>query len=113
MPPIINGDHSKITLNTKNVFIECTGTDLTKTKVVLDTLVTMFSEYCSERFAIEAGEVVQADGCTTLTYPTLEYRTETITRKKVNSLEAELLFYKFYTHYYILYIQIIFQIVCL
>ena len=43
MPPIINGDHSKITLDTKNVFIECTGTDLTKTKVVLDTLVTMFS----------------------------------------------------------------------
>lgn len=30
MPPIINGDHSKITLNTKNVFIECTATDLTK-----------------------------------------------------------------------------------
>lgn len=30
MPPIINGDHTKITLNTKNVFIECTATDLTK-----------------------------------------------------------------------------------
>ncbi|TRY99053.1 hypothetical protein DNTS_009753, partial [Danionella cerebrum] len=30
MPPIINGDHSKISLNTKNVFIECTATDLTK-----------------------------------------------------------------------------------
>ena len=41
MPPIINGNHSKITLDTKNVFIECTGTDLTKTKIVLDTIVTM------------------------------------------------------------------------
>lgn len=30
MPPIINGDHSKITLKTKNIFIECTATDLTK-----------------------------------------------------------------------------------
>ena len=30
MPPIINGYHSRITLNTKNVFIECTATDLTK-----------------------------------------------------------------------------------
>uniref|UniRef100_A0A667X112 Phenylalanine--tRNA ligase beta subunit n=1 Tax=Myripristis murdjan TaxID=586833 RepID=A0A667X112_9TELE len=30
MPPIINGDHSKISLKTKNVFIECTATDLTK-----------------------------------------------------------------------------------
>jgi phenylalanyl-tRNA synthetase beta chain len=85
MPPIINGDHSKITLNTKNVFIECTGTDLTKTKVVLDTLVTMFSVYCSEPFAIEAAEVVQPDG-KTVTYPTLEYRTETISKNKVNSL---------------------------
>merc|ERR1711963_1203663 len=47
MPPIINGDHSKITLNTKNIFIECTGTDITKTKIVLDTLVAMFSVYCS------------------------------------------------------------------
>ena len=30
LPPIINGDHSKLTLNTKNVFIECTATDLTR-----------------------------------------------------------------------------------
>ena len=41
MPPIINGDHSKISLDTTNVFIECTGKDLTKTKIVLDTMVTM------------------------------------------------------------------------
>uniref|UniRef100_A0A3B3RY62 Phenylalanine--tRNA ligase beta subunit n=1 Tax=Paramormyrops kingsleyae TaxID=1676925 RepID=A0A3B3RY62_9TELE len=50
MPPIINGDHSKISLNTKNVFIECTATDLTKAKIVLDMVVTMFSEYCEEPF---------------------------------------------------------------
>ncbi|CAG8617456.1 5989_t:CDS:2, partial [Diversispora eburnea] len=50
MPPIINGDHSKITLNTKNVFIECTATDLTKAKIVLNTVVTMFSEYCEQPF---------------------------------------------------------------
>uniref|UniRef100_A0A8C4WTR6 Phenylalanine--tRNA ligase beta subunit n=1 Tax=Eptatretus burgeri TaxID=7764 RepID=A0A8C4WTR6_EPTBU len=30
MPPIINGDHSKISVNTRNIFIECTATDLTK-----------------------------------------------------------------------------------
>jgi len=30
MPPIINGHHSRITLDTKNVFIECTATDLKK-----------------------------------------------------------------------------------
>jgi len=50
LPPIINGDHSKITLNTKNVFIECTGTDLTKAKIVLNTMLTMFSQHCAEPF---------------------------------------------------------------
>uniref|UniRef100_A0A3P8YFP9 Phenylalanine--tRNA ligase beta subunit n=1 Tax=Esox lucius TaxID=8010 RepID=A0A3P8YFP9_ESOLU len=53
MPPIINGDHSKISLNTKNVFIECTATDLTKAKIVLDMMVTMFCEYCEEPFTKE------------------------------------------------------------
>ena len=50
LPPIINGDHSKIKLSTKNVFIECTATDLTKANVVLNTVVTMFSQYCKEPF---------------------------------------------------------------
>lgn len=40
LPPIINGAHSAITLDTKNVFIECTATDLTKAKIVLNTLVS-------------------------------------------------------------------------
>jgi len=39
LPPIINGAHSAITLQTKNVFIECTATDLTKAKIVLNTMV--------------------------------------------------------------------------
>jgi phenylalanyl-tRNA synthetase beta subunit len=38
MPPIINGNHSRITLNTRNVFIECTALDLTK--VCSGSLVT-------------------------------------------------------------------------
>uniref|UniRef100_A0A8C9UB87 Phenylalanine--tRNA ligase beta subunit n=1 Tax=Scleropages formosus TaxID=113540 RepID=A0A8C9UB87_SCLFO len=83
MPPIINGDHSKITLNTKNVFIECTGTDLTKAKTVLDIIVTMFSEYCKEPFTVEEVEVVYPDG-KTLIYPELAYRTETITADFIN-----------------------------
>lgn len=45
LPPIINGRHSRIVSGrTRNVFIECTGTDLTKAHIVLDTVVTMFSE---------------------------------------------------------------------
>ena len=57
LPPIINGKHSRITLKTTNVFIECTGTDLTKCNIVLDTVVTMFSEYCSKPFHVEAVDV--------------------------------------------------------
>jgi phenylalanyl-tRNA synthetase beta subunit len=50
MPPIINSEHSKITLNTRNVFIEMTATDETKLNVVLNIITTMFSEYCEEPF---------------------------------------------------------------
>lgn len=84
LPPIINGDHSKISLNTKNVFIECTATDLTKAKIVLDTLVCMFSEYCSEKYTVEYCEVVKPDGMS-LKYPCLSSRTEIIQTRKVNS----------------------------
>nr|XP_022336972.1 phenylalanine--tRNA ligase beta subunit-like [Crassostrea virginica] len=78
MPPIINGDHSKITLNTKNVFIECTATDLNKAKVTLDTIVTMFSQYCSPQYeGIESVEVVNPCG-TSVMYPELHYRLEEI-----------------------------------
>jgi phenylalanyl-tRNA synthetase beta chain len=67
LPPIINGDHSKITLQTKNVFIECTATDITKAKVVLNTMVTMFSQYCAEPFTVEQVEIVYPDGKTSVT----------------------------------------------
>ncbi len=50
LPPIINSDHSKIKLTTKNVLIECTATDLTKARIVLNTIVCMFSKYCKVPF---------------------------------------------------------------
>uniref|UniRef100_A0A8C6UG08 Phenylalanine--tRNA ligase beta subunit n=1 Tax=Neogobius melanostomus TaxID=47308 RepID=A0A8C6UG08_9GOBI len=83
MPPIINGDHSKINLKTKNVFIECTAMDLTKAKIVLDMMVTMFSEYCSQPFTVEEAEVVHPDGKTCV-YPELAYRTETLSSDFIN-----------------------------
>jgi len=58
LPPIINGEHSKIRLETKDVFIECTATDLTKANIVLNTMVTMFAEHCSTPFLAEPVEVV-------------------------------------------------------
>jgi phenylalanyl-tRNA synthetase beta chain len=49
-PPIINSEHSKITLNTRNVFIDVTATDDTKLQIVVNMVATMFSEYCEEPF---------------------------------------------------------------
>ncbi|XP_013872115.1 phenylalanine--tRNA ligase beta subunit [Austrofundulus limnaeus] len=83
MPPIINGDHSKISLKTRNVFIECTATDLTKAKIVLDMMVTMFSEYCAQPFTVEEAEVVYPDGKTCL-YPELAYRKEKLSAEFIN-----------------------------
>ncbi|KAJ3214221.1 hypothetical protein HK099_006984 [Clydaea vesicula] len=73
LPPIINSEHSKIKLTTKNVFIECTATDLTKAKIVLNDVVLMFSEYCKEKFTVEAVEVINADKSKVL-YPDLSSR---------------------------------------
>lgn len=50
LPPIINGDHSKISLDTTNVFIEITALDQTKLEIVNRMMVTMFSQYTSEPF---------------------------------------------------------------
>ncbi|KAI9914263.1 hypothetical protein PsorP6_008335 [Peronosclerospora sorghi] len=61
LPPIINGEHSKITLNTKNVFIECTATDITKARIVLNTMIAMFSGYCSKPFTVEPVHVMYED----------------------------------------------------
>lgn len=60
LPPIINGDHSKITLDTKNMFIEMTATDLTKANICLNTICAMFGECCSPQFHVEPVEVVYA-----------------------------------------------------
>ena len=55
LPPIINGNHSRISAATKNVFIECTGTDLTKGHIVLNTIVSMFSQCAAARFGAQFG----------------------------------------------------------
>eukprot|EP01135_Chromosphaera_perkinsii_P004649 Nk52_evm42s292 gene=Nk52_evmTU42s292 len=83
MPPIINGEHSKITLNTKNVFIECASNDLTKAKVVLNTVVAMFSEYCKDKYSYEPVDVIEVDG-TTHTYPDMEERVENVEVDYIN-----------------------------
>ncbi|QQP50893.1 PhenylalaninetRNA ligase beta subunitlike, partial [Caligus rogercresseyi] len=63
-------------------------TDLVKAQVVLDTIVAMFSEYCAQPFLIESVEVSNPNDKVhpTRVYPTLEYRKEVVSRKKVNGI---------------------------
>lgn len=49
-------------MNTTDVFIECTGTDITKAQIVLNIMCTMFSEYCSNAFEVEPVKVIDASG---------------------------------------------------
>lgn len=67
MPPIINSNHSKITLETKNVFIDTTAVDETKLGIVINILVAMFSQYCAEPFSVEPVKVVYPDGTAKIT----------------------------------------------
>ena len=55
LPPIINSDNTKITLDTKNVFIEMTGTDLHKLETCLVIVAGLFSRHCQgdSHFTIE------------------------------------------------------------
>ncbi|ORY14962.1 hypothetical protein BCR34DRAFT_533752 [Clohesyomyces aquaticus] len=45
LPPIINGNYSKITLDTKNVLVEITALDKTKVEIVNHMIVAMFGGY--------------------------------------------------------------------
>ncbi|CAL4065213.1 unnamed protein product, partial [Meganyctiphanes norvegica] len=85
LPPIINGDHSKITLNTRNVFIELTATDKFKAQITLDTLVAMFSEYCEQPFTVEPVIIEYLSGPSEQT-PKLQYREQRARVDYCNSL---------------------------
>lgn len=52
----------QISLDTRDVFIECTATDLTKAKIVLNTVCAMFSEYCEQPYVVEPVEVIDSFG---------------------------------------------------
>jgi len=52
-------------------------------KIVLDTLVCMFSQYCVCKYTAECCEVVLPDGTVTR-YPELAYREEVVNVQKTN-----------------------------
>ncbi|KAJ4288239.1 phenylalanine--tRNA ligase subunit beta [Collariella sp. IMI 366227] len=75
LPPIINSDRSKITLETRNVFIDMTATDQTKLDIVCNIMVAMFSKYCAEPFTIEPVKIISDHNSATRITPSLATRT--------------------------------------
>ncbi|WPG98436.1 phenylalanine--trna ligase beta subunit [Acrodontium crateriforme] len=86
MPPIINSNHSKITLNTKNVFIDITATDKTKLEIVNHIIISMFSQYCEEPFTIEPVNIVSPHNGESRTAPDVTPRKSQASAKFINSV---------------------------
>ena len=74
LPPIINSQHTKMTLNTHNVLLDITGTDKTKCEIVLNTLIAMFSCYCKNPFTVEEINVINHETNEGKIYPDLTPR---------------------------------------
>ncbi|KAG9037721.1 phenylalanine--tRNA ligase subunit beta [Tulasnella sp. JGI-2019a] len=83
MPPIINSEHSKITLETKNIFIDVTATDETKLNIVVNIVATMFSEYAADKYSVEPVRVVYPSGKTVI-YPDVSSRHTTARASYIN-----------------------------
>ena len=75
LPPIINSESTKISINTKNVFIEVTGTDMMKTKICLAILAAQFSQYCASdsQHTVEQVKVTYEDDRESEITPTMAY----------------------------------------
>jgi phenylalanyl-tRNA synthetase beta chain len=74
LPPIINSEATKITYDTKNVFIEITGTDLHKIEVCLAVLAGQFSSHCEgdDKFTIEQVEIINEASGKAEVFPNLK-----------------------------------------
>ncbi|KAK4189115.1 putative phenylalanyl-tRNA synthetase beta chain [Podospora australis] len=86
LPPIINSERSKITLDTKNVFIDMTATDQTKLDIVCNIMVAMFSKYCAEPFTIEPVKIISEHNGTSRITPSLATRTMEVEVDYLNSV---------------------------
>ncbi|ODV98270.1 hypothetical protein PACTADRAFT_31672 [Pachysolen tannophilus NRRL Y-2460] len=85
LPPIINSNHSKITLNTRNVFLDITATDRTKAEIVVNQLVAMFSVYCDDPFTVEPVKIISEHNGETRVFPNIEPRTMQAEISYINS----------------------------
>lgn len=85
LPPLINSDHSKISLATKNVLIEVTATDFNKAQIGLNMIVAAFSRYCANKYTVESVTIKLADG-TEIVTPDFSDRIETVEVSYINRL---------------------------
>ena len=83
LPPLINSNHSKISLETKNIFIEITGTDYTKCCLTLNILITAFSQYCSIPYSVEQVDIHYSNG-NIETMPDMSERIEVVSVDYIN-----------------------------
>lgn len=83
-PPITNSEHSKITLQTHNILIEITATDLSKANLALDYLLCTFSEYCKDQYCIEPVDVTYESTGETISCPKMANRIEKVSCDTVN-----------------------------
>jgi len=89
LPPIINSEKTKISIGTKNVFIEITGTDIMKTRICLAILASTFSEYCKGEWKHKVEQVkINYEGHPEKDEisPSLDYNTFEVEIAKVNSV---------------------------
>lgn len=61
VPPIINGERSKISINTKNVLVEVTALNRPKAMICLNNIIWSFSEYCGVPFQVEPVEIINGE----------------------------------------------------
>ncbi|CAG9572809.1 putative phenylalanyl-tRNA synthetase [Leishmania major strain Friedlin] len=90
LPPIINSHYSAISVDTRNIFIECTAPDHYKAQVLVNQLVCAFSVYCEDPFTVEAVQVnyeePTPDGTRSLVTPTMETKEMTMNIERLNSI---------------------------
>ncbi|MCD6229470.1 MAG: phenylalanine--tRNA ligase subunit beta [Candidatus Diapherotrites archaeon] len=76
-PPIINSEHTKITPDTKNLFVEITGTNKTAVDQALNMVVTAFFERNATLVETTVGKE---------TFPNLKYRKMNLSLKYINKM---------------------------
>ncbi|KPI89152.1 putative phenylalanyl-tRNA synthetase [Leptomonas seymouri] len=90
LPPVINSSYSAISVDTKNVFIECTATDHYKAQVLVNQMVCAFSAYCKDKFTVEAVQVdyeeAAPDGTKSLITPTMETKEVTMSIARLSTV---------------------------